>query len=260
MITAAADALQRQQYLRAVQQRDFFRAALGMRLALFADKPAAGWRFYTAERGVCAALAVHGGAAFACGGWDAGELDVFLRFLQVETLLAPPELRWPGSTAVPLYGFALPAGGQLPPRPFPAGVTVQAPDSLREAAQLLWGGTPAAQDGTADNFCAELCAARNHGMAELRLACCGAQPAATVSACAIFAGEAYLAAGETAPALRGQGIGSALIVSLANSLAARGLRVTLLCEAPLCAHYARLGFAPAATLLRQTRQNPPVSP
>jgi GNAT superfamily N-acetyltransferase len=249
VITAVKDALQRQQYLRAAMAQDYFRAVMGLRLSLYGETPAAGWQFYTGGRGVCAALAVRGDTAFACGAWETEELAAFLAFLGATHLLAAERLSLPGwrpEKSLSLY--VLPAGVQLPLPPCETAFTLLREPPMRTVTHLLWGGAP-----DADAFYAESCAARNRGWAEYRLALCGGEAVSTVGACAIFGGEAYMAAGETAQGWRGKGIGGRLIVQLANELAARGERVTLLCEAALCPFYARLGFMAAGTYLQMTR-------
>ena len=241
--------MQRQQYLRAAAQWDYFRAVLGVRLSLYGEQPAAGWRFYTGARGVCAALAVRGDTAFACGTWDAQELAAFLAFLGAAHLLTPESAPLPGwQTEKELFLYTLAAGEQLPLPPCAAAFTLEREPPMRTVTRLLWGGAP-----DADAFYAEACAAHNRGWAEYRLARCGGEAAGTVGACAIFGGEAYLAAGETVPGWRGKGIGGQMIVQLANEMAAHGEHVTLLCEAALCPFYTRHGFTAAGTYLQMMR-------
>ena len=78
----------------------------------------------------------------------------------------------------------------------------------------------------------------------------GGRIAATIGAYAIRGGQAYLACGCTEPGLRGRGAGGRLAVLLANHLAARGLRVCLLCRGERAGFYTRLGFARAGSLGR----------
>ena len=66
--------------------------------------------------------------------------------------------------------------------------------------------------------------------------------ACTVGAYAMADGQAYMACGETVEPLRGKGIGGRLIVRLANSLSAQGLRPLWLCSPERVSFYTRLGF------------------
>jgi GNAT superfamily N-acetyltransferase len=244
MIYAVHDALQRQQYLRAAQEWDFFRAVLGMRLELYGEQPAAGWRFYTGARGVCAALTVRGDTAFACGAWDKEELGAFLSFLGVQNLVVPEasiQYRqiFPGYISAQVLSlYTLMPGAQLALPAAQAEYALARDPPMQAVTKLLWGSGE-----EADAFYAEACAARNRGWAEYRLASIGGEAVSTVGAAAICGGEAYMAAGQTAAAWRRKGIAGRMIVQLANELSARGLRVSLLCEPELCAFYERLGFA-----------------
>ncbi len=84
--------------------------------------------------------------------------------------------------------------------------------------------------------------ARNFGMAEFWLLSHGDVPIFTLAASAVVEQTAYLSAGETIEAYRGQGIGGHYIATMANEYAARGYDVCFVCEAPRCRFYERLGF------------------
>ena len=66
MIGAVSEPLQKRQYLQAAWNCPGLAARLACQLELFGQKPGGGWRFFTADRGTLAALALRGGAAFGC--------------------------------------------------------------------------------------------------------------------------------------------------------------------------------------------------
>jgi GNAT superfamily N-acetyltransferase len=102
-----------------------------------------------------------------------------------------------------------------------------------------------------EGFYATLCTKRNRGAARVwtledkksgEIVC-------TVGAYALYAGEAYLACGQTVEALRGRGIGGRLIAQMANELAAEGWRVSLLCTEERVHFYTRMGLTQTAQLV-----------
>jgi GNAT superfamily N-acetyltransferase len=102
-----------------------------------------------------------------------------------------------------------------------------------------------------EDFYAALCVKRNHGAARVwALKDENGAIVCTVGAYALYAGEAYLACGQTVEALRGRGIGGRLIAQIANELAAEGWRVSLLCADELVLFYTRLGLAEAGQFVR----------
>ena len=79
MIGAVSEPLQKRQYLQAAWNCPGLAARLACQLELFGQKPGSGWRFFTADRGTLAALALRGGAAFGCGDFCGEELGFLLR-------------------------------------------------------------------------------------------------------------------------------------------------------------------------------------
>lgn len=77
---------------------------------------------------------------------------------------------------------------------------------------------------------------------------------ASAGAYALTPETAYLAAIETAGPLRGRGIGSRLVGTLAAQLAGEGRRVTLVCRENRVSFYERIGFRTESTIWRCTRE------
>jgi len=76
----------------------------------------------------------------------------------------------------------------------------------------------------------------------------------TVGAYALADGQAYMACGETAEALRGRGIGGRLIVGMANALSAEGWMPVFLCSPERVHFYTRLGFEKLGEYARYERK------
>ena len=100
------------------------------------------------------------------------------------------------------------------------------------------------------DFYSELCTKRSRGRAVAWTLEQGSTVVCTVGAYALCNGQAYMACGQTAEPLRGKGIGGRLIVKMANSLAAEGLRPVFLCAPERVRFYTRLGFAKQAEYAR----------
>ena len=240
MIQALSNAAQEQAFLQTVSGKPYFRALLGRDAALWTGNPGAPTRLFTLPGG---ALALSGRSAqLCCNGartpdWE--ELALFLRFAGVERVTAnlrPPET-WP--LRRDLYLYTLAPGGQLPVPPLLPGLHIDRNPSMQAISAELFPEDPERQDA----FYSESCTALNHGYARVLAVCDGTgKMVCTVGAYAICDGEAYMAAGETRPDLRGRGIGGHLIVTLANELAAQGYTVTFLCEEKRRHFYDRLGF------------------
>ena len=75
-----------------------------------------------------------------------------------------------------------------------------------------------------------------------------------MGAYALADGQAYMACGETAEALRGRGIGGRLIVGMANALSAEGWMPVFLCSPERVHFYTRLGFERLGEYARYTSQ------
>ena len=230
-------------------------ALLPLERALFG--PSQPGRFYT---GPGLALDVGGPEALAAcrpGGSpdppDPEELAAFLAFCGCGALVCGGGGARPAGwrLAETLPCFALAAGASLPQPPADeelwAALTLEEDPSPSALARFLYpaGGLPR------DDYYSALCTKRSRGLARAwALKDAAGQLVCTVGAYAIRDGQAYLACGCTAPALRGRGAGGRLIAAAAGALAAEGLRVCLYCREERAAFYTRLGFAPAGALAR----------
>ena len=146
--------------------------------------------------------------------------------------------------------FGLPQGGLLPLPAVDEALWTQL-TLCREApaarvAAALYPADPARQA----DFYSELCTKRSRGRSMAWTLEQGSAVVCTVGAYALCNGQAYMACGQTAEPLRGRGIGGRLIVEMANSLAAEGLRPVFLCAPERVRFYARLGFAKQAEYAR----------
>ncbi len=236
-------------------------AQMQARLTLFGELPGSGWQFYVnAQEEACAvddipagAIALRGQYATVMGAFDLEELGSFLSFLGVGTVTSaiktsPVGYAWNNTLTV----FTLAAGQRLPVPAFrgdfagrEADVALDRNPSVMAVLPLLWGD---AEPEVQDQYYADSCTARNHGMAEFWLVQYAQQAIFTLAASAVVGQNAYLSAGETIEAYRGQGIGGHYIVRMANEYAAKGYTVCFVCEAPRRRFYQRLGFAESGVL------------
>ncbi|MFI3169718.1 MAG: hypothetical protein R3Y06_07235 [Faecalibacterium sp.] len=277
MIGKVTSAAQRAQFLAAIGDCPVLQAQLTMRLALFGDLPGSGWQFYTAQP-PSFALALRGASATVVGTFDPEELGSFLAFLGVDRLTTPAQTPPEGfAYHQTLFVYTLQAGKQLCLPTFTGdfegqeGIfTLDKSPSVMQITPLLFpqeeqdaemgdmGNTDAASDTgdindtdntiLQDQYYADNTHARNAGMAEFWLLRHGDTPIFTLAASAVVGKVAYLSAGETIAAYRGQGIGGHYIVQMANEYAAKGYEVCFICEAVRCRFYERLGFAKAGVL------------
>lgn len=277
MIQKVTAAPHRAQFLAASNSHVATRAQLGARLALFGDLAGSGWQFYTAVPDVldapeaspapqdapCApqtpaplAIALRGASASVAGEYDPEELGSFCRFLGIDSLTTTCETPPQGYVlGQPLTVYTLAAGKQLPLPPLTGAMAGQKESlqldknpSVGAILPLLWGEDDGTNTDLRDHYYADACTARNAGMAEFWLLRHGEAPVFTVAASAIVGQKAYLSAGETIEANRGQGIGGHYITKMANEYAAKGYDVCFVCEACRCRFYTRLGFAQSGVL------------
>ena len=245
MIGAVTTKQRRQRYLAACRGKPFFGCLLPVQLRLFGKS---GGCFFA---GPTLAVDANGERAVAAGHANPEELAAFLALTGRHWLLTdgPAPAGWRvGGT---LHLFGLEPGSQLPLPPLPAGFVLNEQPRLGPVADLLMAAEPARRD----SLYAELCVKRNHGMGmvwTLERADAPGQPVCTVSAAALYGAEAYMACGETAAVLRGQGLGGHLIVRMANSLAAGHRHVTFLCREERVRFYTRLGFERLGTMAEYT--------
>ena len=242
MIAAVNTPQRRSRYRAACAGKPFFGCVLPVHLALFGKTSGC---FFA---GPTLALDANGSGVIAAGHANPAELGSFLSFLGRHRLLTdgPCPAGW--RLSEPYYLYALAPFAALPLGAAPAGFALNEAADAGRVADLLFGDAPERRD----RFYAELCIKRNHGAARVWALEKGGEIVCTVGAYAIGGGEAYLACGETAAALRGQGLGGWLIPALANALAAEGLRVTFLCRGVRVPFYDRLGFARAGQLAEYT--------
>lgn len=251
MIRAVQTEADAREFAARIHGKCYFGSTMGMRLALFGQKPGSGWRFCLTEGG---ALILRGTSAQLCGSCrdadEREELDAFLRFSGVRTLLCRDKDRAPADWGKPQCrtAFCLPRGESLPgfpPQPGTDDLQQTAPDGFSldlmprvwEAATLLFTDRE-----EQERFYSDSCTAIAHGMGSTwALRAENGSLAATVSCCADFDGEAYVAAGMTAADWRGRGLGAWLIAAM-MTYKARTADAVLLCEPELCGFYERMGL------------------
>ena len=216
MIAQVKDAKCRTRFANACRGLPVLDALLPLDCALF--RRSQPWRFYA---GPTLALELSGSTAWLAGHANPAELASFLSFCGPLPLPAVDEALW----------------AQL-------SLCREAP-AARVAAALY----PADLTRQAD-FYSELCTKRSRGRAVAWTLEQESAVVCTVGAYALCNGQAYMACGQTAEPLRGKGIGGRLIVEMANSLAAEGLRPVFLCAPERVRFYTRLGFAKQAEYAR----------
>ena len=246
----------RAQFINAVRGRPYFGSVLPVELEIFGGvRGGPVPRFFTASPG--AALCLRGRSALLCGTYDREETGGFLALCgadRVRTDGAPP----PGyAREERLLCMALlcVASAEAPPMPRLAGLSLDTAPPPGETADFVMRGQGAEMR---DNFYSELCTKLARGAACVWAARRDGRMIATAGAYALSPETAYLAAIETAEALRGRGIGSWLTGALAACLAAKGRRVSLLCGQARAAFYERLGFAQESAVWQCARAAEPM--
>ena len=261
MIRAVQTEADAREFAARIHGQFYFRSAMGMRLALFGQKPSSGWRFCLTDSG---ALMLRGASAQLCGACrddaEGEEVAAFLHFSGVETLLCREEDRMLPGWGEPRQrvGFCLPKGKSLTGKPAledadafpgapPAGMQLDVSPSMWEISRLLFD-----DQEEQERFYSDSCTAAAHGMGcTWALRAPDGALVTTVSCCADFDGEAYVAAGMTAPDWRGRELGAWLIAAMLSNKA-RTADAVLLCEPALCGFYERMGLhrGPAFALYR----------
>lgn len=207
--------------------------AMEVRYRMFGTVPEMGHQFWLSH---AAAIALAGNTASAVGEYDPEEMGAFLDFSGMEQFIAvgPAPAGW--TLAETLYGYraAQPLAACCPP-----GVTVEQEPSLWTAAEISLHGKRREE---VENFYAQMCAKRNHGMARHWVALLAGKPVCAVAATEISREAAYLSQGSTLPEYRGRRIGGFLIASMANDLLAEGIEPTLLCRQERCHFYDAMGM------------------
>lgn len=249
MIARADTPRRRGRFLRAVRGAPCLEVLLPVELALFGRSQPG--RFFAGPRLAVDLGGGEGADALAAGGANPEELASFLGFCGCRSVLtdgaAPAGWRRAGT----LHAFALAAGEKLALPPADealwAALTLDQAPRPGELAAFLYPEGGARRD----DYYSALCSKRSRGLACVwALRDGGGAVAATIGAYAVRGGQAYLACGCTAEALRGRGVGGRLAAAFANSLTGRGLSPCLLCWPERAALYGRLGFAPKGTLGR----------
>ena len=252
MIAQVKTPRQRQRFFNACREKLCLGATMPLALSLFGKSQPG--RFFT---GPTLALDVGGSTAWLAGHANPDELAGFLNFCGCEAVVldeagCPPPTGWKRAKTLSVFG--LPPGRQLP---------------LPEADAALWQSLekntePAAgktaemlfpdRSGKRDDFYSELCSKRSRGLARVWTLEREGEIVCTVGAYALADGQAYMACGETAGALRGRGIGGRLIVGMANALSAEGWMPVFLCSPERVHFYTRLGFERLGEYARYTSQ------
>ncbi len=202
------------------------------------------------------AIALRGGSATVAGEYDPEELGSFCGFLGVDKITTPNAQPPEGyALAQSLTVYTLGRGQALPVPSFTGAFAGQedafaldkAP-SVMKVIPLLFGADAADDIAMQEQYYSDNSTARNFGMAEFWLLYHCETPIFTLAASAVVEQTAYLSAGETIEAYRGQGIGGHYIATMANEYAAKGYDVCFVCEAQRCRFYERLGFQKSGVL------------
>ena len=252
MIAQVKTPRQRQRFFNACREKLCLGATMPLALSLFGkSRPG---RFFA---GPTLALDVGGSTAWLAGHANPDELAGFLNFCGCEAVVldeagCPPPTGWKRAKTLSVFG--LPLGRQLPLPEADASLWQSLEKNTEPAAgktaEMLFPDRP----GKRDDFYSELCSKRSRGLARVWTLEREGEIVCTVGAYALADGQAYMACGETAEALRGRGIGGRLIVGMANALSAEGWMPVFLCSPERVHFYTRLGFERLGEYARYTSQ------
>ena len=252
MIAQVKTPRQRQRFFNACREKLCLGATMPLALSLFGkSRPG---RFFA---GPTLALDVGGSTAWLAGHANPDELAGFLNFCGCEAVVldeagCPPPTGWKRAKTLSVFG--LPPGWQLPLPEADAALWQSLEKNTEPAAgktaEMLFPDRP----GRRDDFYSELCSKRSRGLARVWTLEREGEIVCTVGAYALADGQAYMACGETAEALRGRGIGGRLIVGMANALSAEGWMPVFLCSPERVHFYTRLGFERLGEYARYTSQ------
>ena len=252
MIAQVKTPRQRQRFFNACREKLCLGATMPLALSLFSKSQPG--RFFA---GPTLALDVGGSTAWLAGHANPDELAGFLNFCGCEAVVldeagCPPPTGWKRAKTLSVFG--LPPGG---PRANPAAPAApwqslekNTEPAAGKTAEMLFPDRP----GRRDDFYSELCSKRSRGLARVWTLEREGEIVCTVGAYALADGQAYMACGETAKALRGRGIGGRLIVGMANALSAEGWMPVFLCSPERVHFYTRLGFERLGEYARYTSQ------
>lgn len=252
MIAQVKTPRQRQRFFNACREKLCLGATMPLALSLFGKSQPG--RFFA---GPTLALDVGGSTAWLAGHANPDELAGFLHFCGCEAVVldeagCPPPTGWKRAKTLSVFG--LPPGRQLPLPEADAALWQSLEKNTEPAAgktaEMLFPDHP----GKRDDFYSELCSKRSRGLAQVWTLEREGEIVCTVGAYALADGQAYMACGETAEALRGRGIGGRLIVGMANDLSAEGWMPVFLCSPERVHFYTRLGFERLGEYARYTSQ------
>ena len=252
MIAQVKTPRQRQRFFNACREKLCLGATMPLALSLFGKSQPG--RFFA---GPTLALDVGGSTAWLAGHANPDELAGFLNFCGCEAVGldeagCPPPTGWKRAKTLSVFG--LPPGRQLPLPEADAALWQSLEKNTEPAAgktaEMLFPDRP----GKRDDFYSELCSKRSRGLARVWTLEREGEIVCTVGAYALADGQAYMACGETAEALRGRGIGGRLIVGMANALSAEGWMPVFLCSPERVHFYIRLGFERLGEYARYTSQ------
>ena len=252
MIAQVKTPRQRQRFFNACREKLCLGATMPLALSLF-GKSRPGCFF----AGPTLALDVGGSTAWLAGHANPDELAGFLNFCGCEAVVldeagCPPPTGWKRAKTLSVFG--LPPGRQLPLPEADAALWQSLEKNTEPAAgktaEMLFPDRP----GRREDFYSELCSKRSRGFARVWTLEREGEIVCTVGAYALADGQAYMACGETAEALRGRGIGGRLIVGMANALSAEGWMPVFLCSPERVHFYIRLGFERLGEYARYTSQ------
>ena len=240
MIAQVKTPRQRQRFFNACREKLCLGATMPLALSLFGKSQPG--RFFA---GPTLALDVGGSTAWLAGHANPDELAGFLNFCGCEAVVLDeagclPPTGWKRAKTLSVFG--LPPGRQLPLPEADAALWQSLKKNTEPAAgktaEMLFPDRP----GRRDDFYSELCSKRSRGLARVWTLEREGEIVCTVGVYALADGQAYMACGETAEALRGRGIGGRLIVGMANALSAEGWMPVFLCSPERVHFYTRLGF------------------
>ena len=252
MIAQVKTPRQRQRFLNACREKLCLGATMPLALSLFGKSQPG--RFFA---GPTLALDVGGSTAWLAGHANPDELAGFLNFCGCEAVVLDeagclPPTGWKRAKTLSVFG--LPPGRQLPLPEADAALWQSLEKNTEPAAgktaEMLFPDRP----GKREDFYSELCSKRSRGLARVWTLEREGEIVCTVGAYALADGQAYMACGETAEALRGRGIGGRLIVGMANALSAEGWMPVFLCSHERVHFYTRLGFERLGEYARYTSQ------
>ena len=246
MIRALENQADIDEFCRRIAGKPFCAPAMGTHLDLFWGNPGSSEGFYLLPGD--AALLTRGRSATLCGSSSdpdtLEELTAFFHFTGVERVTCEQVVHgcWPLRRK--LHYFSLAAGESLSLPPMPpliadGTLTLDRAPAMTAVSEQLFPDEPAERA----RFYSVACTSIAHGVGRCYALHGEGDGIVTEVGCYDrWGGEAYMSAGETREALRGQGLGGWLIAQMANDLAAAGDKVSFLCEENRIPFYHRLGF------------------